>query len=417
MDDAPPTSSGQPATEVEGTSKQWFSLGFLALAELLGMTLWFSASAVIPSLTTDWQLSSANAAWLTNAVQIGFVAGTFLSAFLNLPDIVNSRRLFAISALLGAGSNAAFAFFAQGLAIGIPLRFLTGVFLAGVYPPGMKIAATWSLRYRGFAVGLLVGALTVGSASPHLIRSLTTFPWQQVVLLSSVLAIIGGAIVLVLVRDGPFAAAPAKFDPRVVVRCFTQRGLRLANFGYLGHMWELYAMWTWVPVFLITALELRGHSASLAGVIAFSVIAVGGVGSVLAGVLADRFGRTTITTVAMVGSGTMALLAAVLFDAPLVILVPVLLVWGLTVVADSAQFSAAVTELSPPEYVGTVLAMQTGMGFLLTLFSIQLVPLFVAAQGWPLAFVTLALGPAFGIWAMLRLRSLPEAASLAGGRR
>ena len=176
-------------------------------------------------------------------------------------------------------------------------------------------------------------------------------------------------------------------------------------------------MWTWVPVFLITALELRGHSASLAGVIAFSVIAVGGVGSVLAGVLADRFGRTTITTVAMVGSGSMALLAAVLFDAPLVILVPVLLVWGLTVVADSAQFSAAVTELSPPEYVGTVLTAQTGMGFLLTLFSIQLVPLFVDAQGWPLAFVTLALGPAFGVWAMLRLRSLPEAASLAGGRR
>ena len=199
MDDTAPTSSGQPATEVEGTSKQWFSLGFLALAELLGMTLWFSASAVIPSLTADWQLSSANAAWLTNAVQIGFVAGTFLSAVLNLPDIVNSRRLFAVSALLGAGSNAAFAFFAQGLAVGIPLRFLTGVFLAGVYPLGMKIAATWSLRYRGFAVGLLVGALTVGSASPHLIRSLTAIPWQQVVLLSSALAIIGGAIVLVLV--------------------------------------------------------------------------------------------------------------------------------------------------------------------------------------------------------------------------
>ena len=200
------------------------------------MTLWFSASAVVPALEEEWALSSADAAWLTMSVQIGFVVGTLLSAFLNLSDTVNTRRLFAASALLGAGSNAAFAFVADGLALGIVLRVLTGIFLAGIYPPGMKLCATWSQRYRGFAIGLLVGALTVGSASPHLVRSLTDWPWEGVVLVSSALAIIGGGIVLALVKDGPFAPPPARFDPRVAVRCLAQRGVKLANLGYLGHM-------------------------------------------------------------------------------------------------------------------------------------------------------------------------------------
>jgi len=235
------------------------------------------------------------------SVQIGFVAGTAASALLSLPDVMSSRRLFAISAFLGAGPNAAFALFAEDLATGVPLRFLTGVFLAGVYPPGMKLASTWSRRHRGFAIGLLVGTLTVGSASPHLVRSLSSLPWQQVMLVSSVLAAFGEGIVLALVRDGPFAAAPARFDPRFVVRSLSQRGVRLANLGYLGHMWELYAMWTWVPIFLVQALEARSGSPAAARIIAFSVIAVGGVGG---GVLVDRVGRTAVTVGAMVLSGT-----------------------------------------------------------------------------------------------------------------
>ena len=381
------------------------------------MSLWFSASAVAPALQTEWTLSESQAGWLTLAVQLGFVAGTLLSALLNLPDVISSRRLFAVCAIAGAGVNACFGLFAESFGTGVTLRFLVGLFLAGVYPPGMKIMATWFRRGRGMALGMLVGALTLGKASPYLVNAVGSAQWRVNVLFVSALAVVGGLIVLLFVTDGPFATGAAKFDIRQIARVFQNRGVRLANFGYFGHMWELYAMWTWAPVMIRASLAARGEPPALAEAASFLVIGAGALGCVAAGLLADRVGRTAVTSVAMVMSGACCLFIGFLFGAHPALLLAVAAVWGASVVADSAQFSACVTELGDARYMGTALTIQTCCGFLLTTASIHLVPLLVERVGWRYAFAALAPGPALGVLAMLALRRLPEAARIAQGRR
>lgn len=406
-----------PPHEREKSERRWRALVLLSIAELLGMSLWFSASAVVPALKLEWHLDDTTAGWLTIAVQLGFVAGTLVSALLNLPDIITTRKLFAISAFAGALANAAFGLFADNASSAIGLRFLTGLFLAGVYPPGMKIMATWFRAQRGMALGVLVGALTLGKASPYLVNAFGSSSWRHNVLIVSLLSVLGGFIVLFFVSDGPHALPAARFDWKQAARVFSNRGVRLANLGYLGHMWELYGMWTWVPVMLRASMTIRGDSPVLAEVGSFLVIGSGASGCVIAGLLADRVGRTVVTSWAMAISGTCCVVIGFRFGGSPWLLLLVALIWGASVVADSAQFSACVTELGDARYVGTALTIQMCLGFLLTTISIEIIPRMVKLVDWRYAFIILAPGPLFGVLAMLKLRSLPEAVKIAQGRR
>jgi len=380
------------------------------------MSLWFGAAAVAPALRAEWDLGGWSVGWLTTAVQVGFVVGTLLSAAPNLPDVFRAKNLFAACALLAAASNALLALAARGAPAAVALRFATGFFLAGVYPPGMKVLASWFRRGRGLALGVLVGALTLGKATPYLANALGDADWRTCLLGLSGFAALGG-LLLLGAGEGPHAAPSAPFDPSQIVRVFRNRGVRLASFGYFGHMWELYAMWTWIPVMLRTSFETTGQPARLAELGSFLVIGAGAIGCVAAGFAADRLGRTAITSAAMAVSGACCLAIGFLYGASPGALLAVAALWGATVVADSAQFSACVTELADPRYVGTALTLQTSIGFLLTTASIALVPAAVAAVGWRWAFAVLAPGPALGTLAMLRLRALPEATRIADGKR
>jgi len=402
-------------TTVRQSDHRWRAMGLLATAELLAMSLWFGVSAVGPHVQREWGLDSSALASLTLAVQLGFVAGTLTSATLNLPDIFRPRYLVAISALLGASVNALFATHAHALGEGLILRFLTGFFLAGVYPPGMKIMASWFLERRGLALGVLVGALTLGKAAPYVINAIGSDAWRTNVVVASFLAASGGLLVL-LVGEGPHARPSAPFDIHQVTAIFRNRAVRLASFGYFGHMWELYAMWTWIPAMLRASVGASGTSSRLAEVGSFVVIGAGALGCVLAGLWADRFGRTLVTSVAMVVSGSCCLVIGLTFEWPLLLL-SVAAIWGASVVADSAQFSACVTEAGDPRYIGTALTMQTCIGFLLTIGSIELVPVVVDLVGWRWAFAVLAPGPVLGTLAMLRLRAHPASLAIARGKR
>ena len=384
----------------------------VAAGEVLGMSLWFSATAAAPSVAREFALDPASAAWLTMAVQAGFVAGTLITAVTNLADAINPRRLFAAGCTLGAACNIAIAVAPSAAAI-VVLRFLTGAALAWVYPPGMKIAAGWFRERRGTALGVIVGAVTVGSALPHLLAWLGAgLPWRAIVGASSALALVGAAIVAVAVTDGPHVTASAPFDRHALRVVVGSRGARLAMYGYFGHMWELYAMWTWIAAFAAASIldsspAAPETAASLVfartgSAIAFIAIASGAVGCVMAGFWGDRWGKAQIAGGAMVASAACALLSPLAYGAPIAVLLALAVVWGFTVVADSAQFSALVTEHTPRTHVGTALTLQTSAGFLLTMVSIKLVGM-AAAAGWQWVFVMLVPGPLLGAWAMRRL--------------
>ena len=418
-DAVPSPPPGKAIASGDAFRGQWRALALVSFSTILALSVWFSTNAIAPALEAVKGLTTDHLAWLTVSVQIGFVFGTLVISVLNLADRFNARGLFAASAVLAALFNLA-VIPLDGFWALLVVRFSAGAFLAGVYPPAMKVLTGWFRRGRGMALGTMIGALTLGSGSPHLLRSLFVDNWEATIVGSSALAVLGGLMLPMTVTDGPDESPGGEFNPRYLFVVIRERGLRLTLVGYLGHMWELYAMWAWIGAFLLDVFGERplfGDAVELASVLAFAVFVAGAAGSVLAGVASDRYGRTIATIVPMVLSGTAALSIGFLPFAWTPAIVILALVWGASVIADSAQFSTATTELCEPAYRGTVLTIQTGLGFALTVASIKLVPVLVAGSGWGVAFAALAIGPALGTLAMVRLRRLPESLRLAEGLR
>jgi MFS family permease len=376
-------------------------LAALSTAMILGMTPWFSATVAAPGMIAEWGMSSTTAAWLTIGVQLGFVAGTFSSAALLLSDRWSARHLAVGSSLVAAVATLLLARRGAGPYEAVGLRFFTGIALAGVYPPGIKIVAGWWRHRRGMAIGTLVGALTIGSAAPNLLRlGVNPSEWRSIVVAAAAAALLSAGVFAFAVREGPFHAPSAPFDPGAILRIVRNRGVLLATAGYLGHMWELYAMWSSIGVFWAAVAARYAMTSAAAASLAFATIAAGTVGCVIAGTLADRFGRPVVTIVAMAISGACALAIGPSMGVSLLLVSSIAVLWGISIVADSAQFSAAVTEMAPSQYVGTAITVQTCLGFLLTIVTIRFVPVWADRWGWERAYMPLAIGPAFGIIAM-----------------
>lgn len=419
--DTPPRRPPAPVSvAADPAPGRWRALILLSLAVVGVLSTWFSATAIAPELMQLWDMGPGQGAWLTNAVQLGFVLGAVAASLVNLPDLIPMTRLIAVSAALAAASNLALIWAPDG-ATAIALRLLTGVALAGVYPPALKLMSTWFRRGRGLALGGLVGALTLGSSMPHLVRALAgALNWQTVVLASSAGAAAGALLTGLLLREGPFGFGRARFDPRQTLAILRDRPVMLVNLGYCGHMWELYAMWAWLLAFATAAQAggLTPYPFGSAPMLTFVAVAAGVPGCLFAGWMSDRAGRCTTTIVMMAVSGGCAAGVGFAFDGPGWLLAAIVVIWGFSIVGDSAQFSAAVTELSTPELTGTALTLQMGVGYALTMVAIRLLPAVADALGsWQWVFVVLAPGPVIGLIAMARLRRHPEALRLAHGRR
>jgi len=397
----------------------FFVLALISICLIGALGTWFSATVILPELTLRTQLGESQQVWLTNAVQLGFVLGAVLIAFFNISDSMSLTVLIALSCTLAAVANLLLLWTDTPFGM-ITLRLMTGAALSGVYPPVVKLIATWFQKGRGIAMGIIIGALTIGSAMPHLFRAIAAEAnWMFVIWASSLTTFLAGLIFLFFMSEGPFAFARTRFDPLQIIQVLRSKPLTLVNIGYVGHMWELYAMWAWILTFArFSEQSFEVFPFGTPEYFSFFIISVGAIGCVIAGRLSDVYGRCYTTAILMLVSGVCAFSIGFLVDISPLLFTAVALLWGMTIVADSGQFSTAVTELSEPHLVGTALTFQMALGFGVTVIAVWLVP--IAAQwlgSFRWAFLFLVPGPFIGAIAMLSLRQQPEAEKLALGKR
>lgn len=385
-----------------------WKLVVLSVAMVGTMTTWFSMTAVLPELIELWGLSNLEGSFITIMVQVGFVTGSCILAFLNIPDRVPPPVLFFWSASLAGLSTILTVWFVDSLTSALLFRFFTGMTLSGVYGPGLKLISTWFRIRRGMALGFVVGALTLGSATPHLFRGIGEFSWEMVLIITGVCSISAGILVLLMVQVGPYPLPTGKFDPRAIPRILRHKPVQLANYGYFGHMWELYAMWSWFGLFLAHSLEMVGmeDSSTTSSLLTFVIIASGFFGALFGGIIADRIGRERLTLWSLGISGSISLVIGFFFGAAPWLVVSLGVIWGVSIIADSAQFSALVTEHADQRYVGSALTLQLAIGFSVTVIVILLVPLIEGILGWQYAFLVLVPGPVLAFISMFRLHRL-----------
>jgi len=384
----------------------WRALVWIGLSVLFALSLWFSASVIAPQLIEIWSLSSSFEAWLSASVPIGFVIGSLLSSYFGVADRLNPRKIFAASAFLGAILNALL-ILVDYVYFGILFRVLTGITLAGVYPIAVKILSQWFPKNRGFAIGILIAALTLGSSLPHFVVLFSSLNWKVVIICSSVLALLSAFVVTFILEDAPANSQRSHFSLKSIRKVVVNKPVMLANYGYFGHMWELYAMWTWLPAFLTASFSTSAPEIPYWFIALSSFISIGiagGIGCVAGGLLSDKIGRANLTIISMFISALCSILIGFTFGQSIWFTLLISLIWGMSVISDSAQFSAAVSEKAEDDYVGTALTFQMCIGFLLTIFSINLIPIIQGIVGWEWVFMVLAIGPILGIVFMVKYR-------------
>lgn len=387
---------------------KWTALFWIAMAELFALSLWFSASVTGPELRELWHLTERSEAWLSASVPVGFIIGTLLSVSFGIADRFNARKVFALSALAGALINGLLTV-ADSAAIGISLRILTGVALAGVYPTAVKLLSQWFPAKKGLALGVLIAALTLGSSLPYFISIFfSSVDWKLVIIVSSLLALVAAAMMNWVVRDAPAAQKPTIFSFKLIKQVLLNKPVMLANYGYFGHMWELYAMWTWLPVFFAASFASSSSAIDPAMIAIASFVSIGvagAIGSVLGGLAADKMGRSRLTILSLAISAGCSIIIGFTFGQALWLTLTVAIVWGMSVISDSAQFSAAVTEFAETPYLGTALTFQMCIGFLVTIFSINMIPVVQSIIGWKWVFALLGIGPVFGVISMMKFHA------------